>query len=112
MKDLGKTKSCLGLQIEHLADEIFIHQTTCTDEILKKFYMDNAHSLNIPRVFRLLDVKKDIFRPQENNEELLGLEVSYLSVITTNVSCKQHKTDIAFSINLSARYSSSPTKRH
>jgi len=28
MKDLGKTKFCLGLQIEHLADGIFIYQTT------------------------------------------------------------------------------------
>ena len=25
MKDLSKTKFCLGLQIEHLADKIFIH---------------------------------------------------------------------------------------
>ena len=25
MKDLGKIKLCLGLQIEHLTDEIFVH---------------------------------------------------------------------------------------
>jgi len=27
MKDLGKTKFCLGLQIEHFQDGIFVHQT-------------------------------------------------------------------------------------
>lgn len=26
MKDLGKTKLCLGLQIEHLDNVIFVHQ--------------------------------------------------------------------------------------
>ena len=31
MKDLGKTKFCLGLQIEHLKNEIFVHQSTCTE---------------------------------------------------------------------------------
>ncbi|KAL4025796.1 hypothetical protein IC575_014202 [Cucumis melo] len=68
MKDLGKTKFCLGLQIEHLADRIFIHQTTYTEKILKRFYMDKTHPLNIPMVVRSLDVKKDIFLPREDNE--------------------------------------------
>jgi len=30
MKDLGKTKLCLGLKIEHLAVEIFIYQSAYT----------------------------------------------------------------------------------
>ena len=32
-------------------------------------------------VVRYLEVVKDPFRPQEKNEELLGPEVSYLSVV-------------------------------
>ncbi|KAL0546825.1 hypothetical protein IC582_016743 [Cucumis melo] len=43
MKDLGKTKFYLDLQIEHLADGIFIHQSTYIKKILKRFYMDKAH---------------------------------------------------------------------
>ncbi|KAL4021171.1 hypothetical protein IC575_019962 [Cucumis melo] len=58
MKDLGKTKFCLVLQIEHLADEIFIHQSTYIEKILKRFYVDKAHPLNIPMVVRSLDLKK------------------------------------------------------
>ena len=29
-KDFGKTKCCLGIQVEHLSSEIFIHQYTYT----------------------------------------------------------------------------------
>ncbi|KAL0549821.1 hypothetical protein IC582_014310 [Cucumis melo] len=114
MKDLGKTKFCLGLQIEHLADEIFIHQSTYTEKILKRFYMDKAHPLNIPMVVRSLDVKKkDIFRPREDNEELLGPEVPYLSAIGALMYLANNtRPDITSSVNLLARYSSSPTKRH
>ena len=46
MKDLGKTKICLGLQIEYLVDGVFIHQSAYSEKILKRFYMDKAHSLS------------------------------------------------------------------
>ncbi|XP_059281171.1 secreted RxLR effector protein 161-like [Lycium ferocissimum] len=75
--------------------------------------MDNAHPLNTPMVVRSLEVSKDPFQPQEENEELLGPEVRYLSAIgalmyLTNVT----RPDIAFSVNFLARYSSSSTRRH
>ena len=63
MKDLGKTKFCLGLQIEHLLDGILIHQSTYTEKVLKHFHMDKTHPLSTPMVVRSLDVKKDPFRP-------------------------------------------------
>ena len=43
--------------------------------------MDKSHSLSSPIVVRLLEVTKDLFRPKEENEELLGPEVPYLSTI-------------------------------
>ena len=45
--------------------------------------MDKAHPLSSPMVVRSLDVKKDPFCPCEKDEELLGSEVPYLSVIGT-----------------------------
>lgn len=42
IKDLRKIKFCLGLQIEHLKDKIFIHQLTCTEKVLIGFYTDKA----------------------------------------------------------------------
>jgi len=113
MKDLGKTKFCLGLQIEHLSNGILVHQSTYTEKVLKHFYMDKAHPLSTPMVVRSLDVNKDPYRPQEDGEESLGPEFPYLSAIGALMylaNCT--RPDIAFSVNLLARYSSAPTRRH
>ena len=75
--------------------------------------MDKAHPLSSHMVVRSIDVKNDSFRPSENGEELLSPEVLYLNVICALMylaNCT--RPDIAFSINLLARYSFAPTKRH
>ena len=113
MKDLGKTKFCLGLQIEHLSNGVLIHQSTYTERILKRFYMDKAHPLSSPMIVRSLDVKKDPYRPIEDCEDLLGPEVPYLSAIGALMylaNCT--RPDITFAVNLLARFSSAPTQRH
>ena len=113
MKDLGKTKFCIGLQIEHFPNGVLVHQSTYIKKILKRFNMDKAHPLSSPMVVRSLDVKNDPFCPCEKGEELLGPEVPYLSAIGALMylaNCT--RPDIAFSVNLLARYSSAPTRRH
>lgn len=113
MKDLGKTKFCLGLQIEHQRNGILVHQSTYTEKVLSKFYMDKAHPLSSPMVVRSLDPNKDPFRPREKDEEILGPEVPYLSAIGALMYLASHtRPDISFSVNLLARFSSCPTKRH
>ncbi|XP_070011386.1 secreted RxLR effector protein 161-like [Nicotiana sylvestris] len=113
MKYLGKTKLCLGLQIEHLANEIFIHQSAYIEKVLKRFYMDGAHPLSTLMVVQSLDVNKDPFRPQEKNEELFGLEVPYLSAIAALMYlANTTRPDKTFSINVLARYNFVPTKRY
>ena len=52
-----------------------------TEKVLKQFYMDKTHPLSTPMVGRSLDVKKNPFWPQENDEETLGPEVPYFSAI-------------------------------
>ncbi|KAG7549820.1 Reverse transcriptase RNA-dependent DNA polymerase [Arabidopsis thaliana x Arabidopsis arenosa] len=113
MKDLGKTKFCLGLQIEHFQEGIFVHQSNYTKKILKRFNMDKANPLSTPMVNRSLNVENDPFRPCEDNEEFLGPEVPYMSAISGLMylaNCT--RPDIAFATNLLARYNSSPTRRH
>ena len=78
MKDLGKTKFCLGLQIEHLTNGIFIHQSTYIGKVLKRFYMDKSHPLSSPMVVRSLDINKDPFRSHENKMTLLVLKYHIL----------------------------------
>ncbi|BBG98890.1 Disease resistance protein CC-NBS-LRR class family [Prunus dulcis] len=113
MKDLGKTKYCLGLQIEHNANGILVHQSTYTEKVLKRFGMDKAHPLSTPMVVRSLDIKKDPYRPKGDDEIILGPEVPYLSAIGALLYLAQcTRPDISFSVNLLARYSSAPTWRH
>ena len=54
MKDLGKTKFCLGLQIEHLNGGILMHQEAYIEKLLKRFYMEKSHPLSTPIVGRLM----------------------------------------------------------
>ncbi len=74
--------------------------------------MDKTHPLSSPTVVRSLDVKKDLFRPRED-EETLGSGVPYLSAIgallyLTNCT----RPNIAFPVNLLVRHCSAPTRRH
>ena len=52
MKDLGKTRYCLGLQIEHCSSCILVHQSIYIKKVLKRFYMDKSHPFNSPMVVR------------------------------------------------------------
>jgi hypothetical protein len=81
--------------------------------VLQKFNMSECHPLNTPKVVRSLEVNKDPFRPKEEDEETLGTEVPYLSTIgalkyLTNCT----RPYIAFVVNLLARYSAAPIRRH
>ena len=71
------------------------------------------HPLSTPIVVRSLEVNEDPFRPPEEDEELLGPEIPYLNAIGALMYlANATRPDIAFSVNLLARYSSSPTRRH
>ena len=75
--------------------------------------MDKVHPLSSTMVVRSLDVKNDPFLLCEKDEELLGPEVPYLSAIGAHMylaNCTH--SDIAFSVNLLATYSSALTRRH
>ncbi|KAM2939588.1 hypothetical protein FF1_039225 [Malus domestica] len=64
-------------------------------------------------VIRSLDIKKDPFRPKEDDEMVLGPEVPYLSAVGALLYLAQcTRPNIAFSVNLLARYSSAQTIHH
>jgi hypothetical protein len=56
MKDLGKTKFCLGLQLEHLPTGISVHQSAYIQNILQKFNMDKSYPSKTPMVVRSLEI--------------------------------------------------------
>ena len=90
-----------------------MHQSNYTEKILKRFNMDKANPLSTPMVVRSLNIETDPFRPCEENEEILGSEFPYLSAIGALMylaNCT--RPDISFAVNLLARFSSAPIKRH
>jgi hypothetical protein len=65
MKDLGKTKFCLGLQIEHLQTGILVHHFAYIKKVLKKFNMNKAYPQMAPMIIRALEKDKDPFSPKQ-----------------------------------------------
>jgi Reverse transcriptase (RNA-dependent DNA polymerase) len=113
MKDFGAIKLCLGLQIEHLHNDMFVHQSNYIQKMLKRFNMDKSHPLSTVMVVRSLYVETDPYWPRENNEKILGPEVPYSNVIGALIYLANNtRPDIAFSINLLVRYSSDATRRY
>jgi hypothetical protein len=113
LKDLSKTKFCLGLQLEHLSTGIFAHQSAYVKKVLEKFNMDKAYPSKTPMVVRSLEIKTDPFRPPDEGEETLGPQVSYLSAIGALMYlANSTRPDIAFAVNVLVRHSVVPTKRH
>jgi len=113
MKDPRNTKLYLGSHIKYLLNGVFIHQSTYIKKVLKHFYMDNAYPLSTLIIVWSFDTNKDLFRPLEKDEEILGLKVPYLSATGALIylaNCS--RLDIAFAVNLLARYNFTPTKRH
>ena len=66
VKDLGKTKLYLGLQLEHKVNGIIVHQSSYIERLLKRFNMDKAHPLSTPMVVRGLLIPKRINFVLEN----------------------------------------------
>jgi hypothetical protein len=113
MKDLGKTKFCLGLQLEYFEDGILIHQSNYTQKVLERFGFEKAYPAKTPMIGRSLQVDQDPYRPRKEGEEVLGAEYLYLSAIGALMYlANSTRPDIAFAVNLLGRYSAEPTKRH
>ena len=69
MKDLGTTKYCLGLQLEHAPEGILVHQSTYTQKVLERFDFGKAYPLKVLMVGRSLQQDKDPYRPKEEVSE-------------------------------------------
>ena len=80
---------------------------------MKHFHIGKLHPLSYSMIVHSLEVKKDLFCPKEDNEELLGPEVPYYNVIGAMMYIASYtRPNIALIVNLLVRYSLTPTKRH
>jgi hypothetical protein len=61
MKDLGKIKFCLGLQLEHIHMFILVHQLAYVQKVLEKFNIDKTYLSKTRMVVRALEKDTDPF---------------------------------------------------
>jgi hypothetical protein len=69
---MGKTKFCLGMQIEHLLEGTFVHQSIYCKKVIEIFNMIKAHPIKISIVVRSLKMETDPFRPNSDDEKTLA----------------------------------------
>jgi hypothetical protein len=75
--------------------------------------MDIAYSARTPMIVRALEKDKDLFKPREEGEEVLGQEYLYLSVIGVLMYLANNtRPDIAFAVNCIIKHCKAPTMRH
>jgi hypothetical protein len=75
--------------------------------------MDKAYPSKTPIIVRTLEKDSNPFRPHQEREEVLGSEYPYLSVIEALIYLANNtRSDIAFVVNLLARFSAAPTIHH
>ena len=75
MKDLGKPKYRSLLQLEHLHSYIMVHHVVYIQNILEKLIMDKSYPSITLMVVHCLDVENDLFRPRDDGNEILGLNI-------------------------------------
>ena len=71
------------MQVEHFPNEILVHQSRYTEEVLKHFYMNKTYPLITPMIDWSFNVKKNHFRHREEYKEIYDFEVPYISAIDT-----------------------------
>ena len=113
MKGFRKIKFYLNLQIEHFPNGVLIYQLTYIKKILKRFHMNNVHHLSSSMVVQSLEMKNDSFCPYRNDKELVGPRVPYFSAIGALMYLVNYiLSDMAFFVNLLARYNFTATQNH
>ena len=113
LKKLSKTTFCLGLQLSHLpGGAIFLHQTTYTRKLLRRFGMDKSNPLSIPMIGRSKNLD-DPYTPCEEEEEEYHDRGQYLAAVGALLYLSTYtRPDISFDVSILARHNQRPSVRH
>ena len=108
VKDLGELNHFLGVKIvqNHSAGTIWIGQPTYTEEVLKKFGMENCKPVATPA-----EAGQKLTKGTEDSEYVD--KVHYQSVVGSLLYLSTRtRPDITFAVNRVARFCSNPTTQH
>ena len=109
MKLLGRTSFCLGLQLTHIREGgIFLHQTTYTQKLLKRFSMDKANMLSAPMI-GCSKTSNDPYAPYKEEEEEFHNRTQYLAAVGALLYLSTYtRPAISFAVSVLARHSQKP----
>ena len=108
VKDLGELKYFLGVnvRIDRSNQSVWIGQPSYTENIMKKFGMENARPISTP-----VDTGTKLTKATESSEpvdqSIYQSAVGSLLYLSTKT-----RRDIAYAVNNVARFCSNPTKEH
>ena len=106
MTDLGELKFILGISVSQTEEQLQIHQRQYIQSMLKKFGMEKANGVAIPADPNVRLVEEDgISKPADKEfyQRLVG---------SLQYAANGSRPDIAFAVNLVARYTNNPSELH
>ena len=106
MKDLGKIKQFLGVNVHHKNDKIFLEQSNFTETLLEKFDFTNAKPISTP-----VDTSMKLYKSGEN-EENFNTEIYQSAVGALLFLSTRTRPDICFAVSTVAKYCVNPNKNH
>lgn len=106
VKDMGELKYFLGIQVIQEDGKVWIGQPTYTENILKKFGMEDCKPVSTPvdANSKLTNADADNVPHNQSDYQSAVGSLLYLSSAT--------RPDIAFAVSNVARYCSNPTSEH
>ena len=106
IKKLGIARTFLGWEIEKIQDGMFIHQSTYTNDILRKFGFLNCNPAPTPTT-------KENGKGNYNTEEEVIKDFPYRQIIgSLNYLVMGTRPDIAYAVNIVARHLDNPQNEH
>ncbi|WVZ78389.1 hypothetical protein U9M48_026103 [Paspalum notatum var. saurae] len=107
MSMMGELKFFLGLQIKQLKEGTFLCQTKYTQDMLKKFGMENARPINTPMASKgHLDLYDESKKGKNVDQKL------YRSIIGSLLYLCASRPDIMLSVCMCARFQADPKECH
>ena len=110
IKDLGELKYFLGVnvRVNYKNGTAWIGQPTYTENVLKKFGMDDAKAISTP-----VDVGTKLVKATEDDDHELADPILYQSAVGSLLYLStKTRPDITYAVNCVARFCSKPTRQH
>ncbi|KAH4606440.1 hypothetical protein HBH82_108000 [Parastagonospora nodorum] len=105
-RDIGRSRLLLGLEINHHADHVKLHQRTYIAAILQRYSMDDCNRRHTP-------LDPNSFPPRSTDLVDLNRQKLYQSIIgSINCLAIVSRPDLSYTVSMLSSYNSNPSDLH